>query len=120
MLRQQLLLLLDRVETEMNVVGMWGNTMPTPESFQSELPFFYDTMSFEEWVQWVYMARFREMIKTNQLLPRGSDVSPMAEESFKGRGQNCEGIITALRAFDGALERAQNVKESANAEFDSA
>lgn len=102
-LRQQLLLLLDRVETEMSIVGMWSNTMPALESFQSELPFFYDTMSFEEWVQWVYVARFREMIKTNQLLPRGSDVSPMAQESFKGRGLNCEGIITALRAFDCAL-----------------
>ena len=100
---QQLLLLLDRVETEMKAVGMWGDMMPALESFQSELPFFYDTMNFEGWVQWVYIARFREMIKAKQLLPQSSDVSPMAEESFKGRVQNCVGVVAALRAFDQAL-----------------
>lgn len=105
MLYQQLSLLLDRVETEMKAVSMWGDAKPAPTSFQSELPFFYDTMSFEEWVQWVYIARFREMIKASQLLPQNSDVSPMAEESFKGWGQRCEGVIAALRDFDRALSQ---------------
>ena len=100
---QQLSLLLERVETELKAVGMWSETKPASKSFQSELPFFYDTMSFEEWVQWVYIARFREMIKANQLLPQSSDVSPMAEESFQGRSQRCEGVIAALRDFDRAL-----------------
>jgi len=101
--RQQLLLLLDCVETEMKAVNLWSNVMPSPDAFKSELPFSYDTMNFEEWVQWVYVIRFRQMIEAGQLLPEGSDVSPMAEESFKGYEQDCGGVIAALRAFDCAL-----------------
>ncbi|MBV1920089.1 MAG: YqcC family protein [Pseudomonadales bacterium] len=102
-LRQQLFLLLDCVEAEMKAVGFWSDNIPSPEAFKSELPFFYDTMRFEEWVQWVYVARFREVIEANQLPLQGSDVSPMAEECFKGYGQHCGGVIAALRAFDCAL-----------------
>ncbi len=101
--REQLLLLLDCVEAEMQAVGFWSDDVPSPEAFKSELPFFYDTMRFEEWVQWVYVARFRQMVETNQLPVQGSDVSPMAEECFKGYGQCCRGVIAALRAFDCAL-----------------
>ena len=101
--RQQLPPLLDRVENEMKAADLWGDAVPLQEAFKSEMPFFYDTMSFEEWVQWVYIVRFREMIQAKLPLPQSSDVSPMAEESFKGYGKNCKGVVAALRAFDCAL-----------------
>jgi len=92
---------LDQIETELRRLKLWDdNNPPPPEAFDSELPFFCDTMTFEEWLQWVFLARFRALLEGNHPLPDACQVAPMAEEYYSQSALDTRGLLAALAAFD--------------------
>lgn len=98
--RELMLVLLENLETEMRTAALWEPTAPTAGAFESKLPFFYDTMTFTQWLQWVFVARFRAILEGGHSLPASCDVAPMAEEFFKGLDVCADPIIGLLRRFD--------------------
>ncbi|WP_297765158.1 YqcC family protein [uncultured Alcanivorax sp.] len=98
--RAQLICLLDNLQTEMDQQGLWEQQAPAPSAFDSSTPFFADTMAFSQWLQWVFIARFRAILDADHPLPGQCDVSPMAEEALKGMEQDVSEIIDLLKQFD--------------------
>lgn len=92
--------ILDDLQTEMENQGLWATHPPAPKAFESQTPFFADTMDFSQWLQWVFVARFRAMMDAGAPLPGSCDVAPMAEEALKEMEQDMTEIISLLKAFD--------------------
>ncbi|KGD63533.1 hypothetical protein Y5S_03169 [Alcanivorax nanhaiticus] len=92
--------ILDDLQAELEKQGLWSAHPPAPSAFESQTPFFADTMDFSEWLQWVFVARFRAMMDANAPLPGSCDVAPMAEEALKEMEQDVSEIISLLKAFD--------------------
>ena len=98
--KELLLSLLANLETEMREIDLWEGQSPPAEAFDSLLPFFYDTMNFSQWLQWVFVARFRAILEGAHQLPPNCEVAPMAEEYFKELDVYSAPILGLLRRFD--------------------
>ncbi|MBZ2189188.1 YqcC family protein [Alcanivorax sp. JB21] len=98
-LRTDLLALLDDLEQELRRLGYWQGTPPAPEAFLSTTPFSADTMAFTEWLQWVFVARFRALVVGGHPLPGACDVRPMAEQALSGLPR-CEHLLCIIGDID--------------------
>lgn len=98
--RDALLALLNDLQQELKKQALWDSQPPAAEAFQSETPFHADTMDFSQWLQWVFVQRFRAILEADGPLPQQCDVTPMAEEALKGMEQDTSGLINLLQQFD--------------------
>lgn len=78
--RLRLLLLLDDLEQLLTTMGCWQDTAPSIDALSSQQPFAIDTLSFTQWLQFVFLARFKQLLTTQQTLPAGMSIAPMASE----------------------------------------
>ncbi len=56
---------LDEIESEMKHLGMWSKTPLPKEVFQDMGAFGMKTMSFDQWLQFVFVPNVRKLLKTN-------------------------------------------------------
>lgn len=102
--RALMLSLLQQMEMVMHQHRLWEPVSPPPEAFESRLPFCVDTMKFSQWLQWIFIARFRALLQGGLPLPSQCNVSVMAEEAFKGVEPDMQELIELLRQFDQQFE----------------
>lgn len=102
--RRQLSTLLDALEDEMREIALWQGTPPPREAFESSVPFFADQMAFSEWLQWVFVARFRAIIEGGHPLPDNCQVAPMAEEALRGMNTDVSRITMLLVEVDSLFD----------------
>ena len=91
---------LEEIEAELRLLGCWSGQPPDEQAFTSSMPFFADRMSFEEWLQWVLVARFRALIDGALPLPERCQIAPMAEEALKLPGQDLSHLLGLLHELD--------------------
>ena len=92
--------LLANMETELRANDCWSELPPAPEAFDSQVPFFLDKMDFTDWLQWVFIARFRAILEENHDLPPRCDVAPIAEEVFQKLDFYTDPLLGLIRRFD--------------------
>jgi len=97
---QTLSALLDDIEMELRNLGIWSGQPPPPSAFASSMPFFADQMSFDTWLQWVLLARFRALIEGALPLPESCQIAPMAEESLQHIEQDTQCLVDLLHQLD--------------------
>ena len=97
--------LLIQIENEMKSLDLWSRSPPAEDAFQSSAPFCADTMAFTDWLQWVFVFRFRVLIENEHPLPEKSDIHPMAEEMFKPLSQDTDALLELIATFDRELSR---------------
>lgn len=102
--RALMLSLLQQMETVMRANAVWEAVSPSPEAFESPLPFCVDTMTFSQWIQWIFIARFRALLDGGHPLPLNCNIASMAEEAFMGMEPNLQELIDLLRQFDRLFE----------------
>lgn len=95
-LADQLLL----VERELRLLGWWASEAPSAEALASEQPFCVDTLSFEAWLQWLFLPRMKFLLETSAPLPTASGIRFMAEEVYRGRELQVRELLNALGEFD--------------------
>lgn len=95
--------LLDDVQRVMTKAGVWQSMPPAPEKMMSVEPFSIDTLSFTEWLQWVYVARLRAIIDANGQLPSGAQVHPYAIEALKANSQSIPELLELIEKLDQVL-----------------
>lgn len=96
--------LIDELEEALRVLGAWRTTPPPAEAFESQVPFSADTMAFTEWLQWVFIARFRALLEGGHPLPAQCNVTPMAEEALKGMDGDISPVLEALARIDARFD----------------
>ncbi|MGY0614093.1 YqcC family protein [Vibrio sp. FJH11] len=91
--------LLHQLEAQLKRHELWQQTMPSTTALQSVEPFAIDTLDPNEWLQWIFIARMRALVESNQPLPSGFSIEPYFSEAWKQEPQYAELLIT-IRTID--------------------
>lgn len=92
---------LRQLQGEMSRLDLWSEVEPSPAALMSQQPFCVDTLSFEQWLQFIMIPKFHCMMDENMALPNQCDIAPMAEEAFKLR--DVDSVILVLKSIDKLL-----------------
>ncbi len=74
---------LTQLQTVMFELDLWQTIPPKKEAFASTEPFSLDTMTANEWLQWVFIPRMQALLDSGAPLPTKIAVSPYIEEALK-------------------------------------
>lgn len=77
-----MLQLLQQLKLIMLSAGVWQSEELPPIAFNSTAPFFCDTMSFMQWLQFVFIPKMNHCC-LNDSLPSSMALTPMAEMSLE-------------------------------------
>jgi uncharacterized protein YqcC (DUF446 family) len=100
---QSAVILLKAIETELKQLSLWQLSYPSAAALSSQQPFCCDTLSFEQWLQFIMLPRMQALIDGNHPLPTKIAIAPMAQESFKGLGLKANPLINTISDFDSLL-----------------
>jgi len=103
MIEQRILDIADHlllIERELQVQGWWGDEAPSDEALASTVPFAVDTLSFEQWLQWIFLPRMKIIIELGHPLPSASGILIMAETVFVDRPEQSRELLRLLAEFD--------------------
>lgn len=85
--------------------GSWSDERPSEEALASEAPFCIDTLTFEQWLQFIFLERMRYLIDENLPLPDECNIAPMAELHFQQEQRDASQLISHLEALDRTLSK---------------
>ncbi|WP_218354811.1 YqcC family protein [Alteromonas lipotrueiana] len=74
---------LDKIEHYLRTHQLWQLNKPQPDALASTVPFALDTLSFEQWLQFLFLPKARAHVITHGHLPPGMRVGPMAHEVYQ-------------------------------------
>ncbi|UAX00098.1 YqcC family protein [Halopseudomonas nanhaiensis] len=85
---------------ELRELSMWRSERPTPEALSSHAPFCVDTLTFDQWLQWIFIPRMVDIIEQGEGMPGACNIRPMGEEAFAHLGQQHMRLIEVLGDID--------------------
>ena len=103
--RQLIANLLQSLVLELKHLGEWQASPPSPKQLASELPFCVDTLTFYQWLQWVFVAKMQWLIDHKQPLPSVCAITPAAVEVIKP-SDNTGHLLALIAALDAAISAA--------------
>ena len=68
---------LNALELGLQDLGLWSDARPEPEALASTMPFCYDTLELEQWLQFIFLGRMREILEQGDRLPESCAIIPM-------------------------------------------
>lgn len=74
----------DEIEVELKRLGRWTTNSLPDEAFEDMGAFGSNTMSFEQWLQFVLIPRIREIVQEQSDFPAESNLAPYAIRYFDG------------------------------------
>lgn len=83
--------------------GEWQAIAPSADAFASESPFCADTMTFSQWLQWLFIPRLQALIDAQGTLPSNCAVAPMADVSYMDDETKRDQMTQALSQVDAVL-----------------
>lgn len=91
------------LEEELRALGWWQNTPPSAQALASTEPFCVDTLTFTEWLQWVYTPKMHAFMHQTGQLPATSGLSPIAEEAWKNTAENTARLLDIIALLDALI-----------------
>lgn len=70
---------LNAIEFRLREIGCWSEERPCAEALSSTLPFCYDTLDIEAWLQFIFIGRMRELLEQGDPLPEACGILPYIE-----------------------------------------
>lgn len=101
LLAEQLLL----IEGELRVLGWWQDEAPSAEALASQEPFCVDTLTFEQWLQWIFLPRMKQLLEAGAALPSVSGIQAMAEMVYQQQVGVARRLQELLGEFDQLITR---------------
>ncbi len=95
--------LLVDIEAHLRQMNLWQDQRPSAEALASSQPFHLDTLSFAQWLQFVFLPTLHGLIETGQSLPAECGITPMAEEYIRGLGLAGGALEKTLLSIDRVL-----------------
>lgn len=93
------------IEAHLRQLQLWQAEAPSAEALSSTEPFCVDTLSFPQWLQFLFIPRLRLMMEQGLELPRQCSIAPMAEEYFRVAVGDSRSLLEALGRVDRLLTR---------------
>ncbi|NLS43481.1 YqcC family protein [BEV proteobacterium] len=78
----------------------WQSAPPQASAFTSTEPFCIDTMSAEQWLQWVLLPRLHAILDGGVALPQALAITPYFEEALTGDINDIAPLLEQLCALD--------------------
>ncbi|WP_457676339.1 YqcC family protein [Thiolapillus sp.] len=92
---------LQRMEDELRALDWWSETPPDAWAMASTAPFCHDRMEFHQWLQWVMIPGFRQLISQKMPLPEECAIAPMAEMAWRTEEPSrIRKLLAVLRDID--------------------
>ena len=104
-MRDELSRLLRALEIELQAQGRWDAEPPAPAALRSTQPFSVDTLSFDQWLQWVLLPKLQDLLLRQLPLPNNCAIEPMAEEVYGDQDPGGKRIIMIVADIDILLNR---------------
>ncbi len=98
--------LLTAIASELKQQQLWSTKSPDAAAMTSTLPFCCDTLSVQQWLQFILLPRLKAMLDAGQPLPDKISVLPYAEEAFKAQGPRLQHLLRLIGRLDRALSGA--------------
>lgn len=93
------------IEKELRELRLWEAEPPSVEALASTEPFAVDTLSFPQWLQFIFIPRLYLLIDVGAALPSNCGIAPMAEHYFQSLNLNSTTLIKVLHKTDALLTR---------------
>ncbi len=97
---QRIVDVLLELEAEMRALDWWEEEKPPANALASQQPFSVDQLAFEQWLQWIFLPRMKDIIETGQSLPAQSGIFAYAEECLRHHGNQSAHLLALLKRFD--------------------
>ncbi|MCW8107534.1 YqcC family protein [Alteromonas ponticola] len=75
--------LLKELEREMKSRALWSTVEPEASALTSTQPFASDTLTFTEWLQFIFIPKFTLLLHSGQALPVDMAIAPAAQVWLK-------------------------------------
>jgi uncharacterized protein YqcC (DUF446 family) len=95
-------LLID-IEAELRRMDLWEPEVPSAAALASTEPFCVDTLSFTQWLQFVFLPRMYALLEVERLPPGRCEIQPLAEQYFAEGQLHAAGLIQAIGRLDELL-----------------
>lgn len=96
-------IVLQALAQDLKDLGLWQDEAPPAEHLASQQPFCIDTLSFSQWLQFVFLTRMQVLVDARLTLPGQCGIAPMAEEYFKPMALDAGVLIQRLETIDKVL-----------------
>lgn len=91
---------LDELVASMQRNQLWASSAPDAKALASTQPFCVDTLTLEQWLQFVMVPTFMAMMANKQALPETCDIYPMAEHVWP---QAYPDVRVCIKAVDNVI-----------------
>jgi len=91
------------IEAELRLLQLWEDLGPPLEALQSVQPFAVDTLTFPQWLQFIFLPRMYYLIEEDIELPGNCAIAPMAEQYFSVLNVHSTPLIAHLLRIDELL-----------------
>lgn len=99
---------LAQVEQILRSHHQWSDTAPESAAWLSDQPFFMNTMTPCEWLQWVLIPRLTALIDAGQPLPGAMAVTPYYEIALDADHPGRHLLLAELQCLDALFSGAAN------------
>ncbi|KQQ50047.1 pseudouridine synthase [Pseudomonas sp. Leaf127] len=94
------------IERELREWGRWDSTPPDAKALASQEPFCIDTLTFEQWLQWIFLPKMKVILEQDLPLPKASGIREMAEMVYVERPEQARNLLNLLERFDQLIGKA--------------
>ncbi len=94
---------LQQLQFALQTLDLWQVTPPDEKAFMSTQPFAIDTMTANEWLQWIFIPRMYALIENQTELPSQISISPYVEEALK-ETENLSLLLSPLIEMEQLLQ----------------
>ncbi|WP_136474470.1 YqcC family protein [Pseudomonas sp. DG56-2] len=88
------------IEHELRNQGWWSDVSPSAQALASTVPFAVDSMNFDQWLQWIFLPKMKEILERGLALPSASGILVMAETVYIDRPDESRELRRLLAEFD--------------------
>jgi len=106
---QNLNQLLSEIKHELQQIELWTETSPDPQALQSRQPFCHDTLEFAQWLQWVMIPTFDQMLSEGSPLASHDELLPMAETAFADISKKTDQLLLLIDQLDDLINHRTSV-----------
>lgn len=99
--------LLQQLQDELQQKKLWQIERPSEAALNSRAPFAIDTLTFAQWVQFIFIEKLRGLLQANLPLPQSMSVQPMAEEYFKNLSVDSGQIMHIIGEIDRLINKGE-------------